>query len=147
MLAAMDPKEPSEPGADVVPIQQAQQARERAAADQARERTGSTAAGDGAAEAAASGEGLPAGAALFLKPVMDAIARELAGVVDPEGAARAGGSDEASRAKTAAVVKGLGIGLGQALAEAFGKWAQRIETGEAAGPAAGADEPGDQKPS
>jgi hypothetical protein len=70
----------------------------------------------------------------FLKPVMAAIARELAGVADPDGVVRVGGSDEASRAKTAAVVKGLGIGLGQALAEAFGKYAQKIETGQATPP-------------
>ena len=65
---------------------------------------------------------------------MAAIARELAGVADPDGVVRVGGSDEASRAKTAAVVKGLGIGLGQALAEAFGKYAQKIETGQATPP-------------
>ena len=70
----------------------------------------------------------------FLKPVMAAIARELASVADPDGVVRVGGSDEASRAKTAAVVKGLGIGLGQALAEAFGKYAQKIETGQATPP-------------
>lgn len=70
----------------------------------------------------------------FLKPVMAAIARELANVADPDGTVRVGGSDEASRAKTAAVVKGLGIGLGQALAEAFGKYAQKIETGQAQAP-------------
>jgi len=70
----------------------------------------------------------------FLKPVMAAIARELANVADPDGTVRVGGTDEASRAKTAAVVKGLGIGLGQALAEAFGKYAQKIETGQAQAP-------------
>jgi hypothetical protein len=73
----------------------------------------------------------------FLKPVMAAIARELASVADPDGVVRVGGTDEASRAKTAAVVKGLGIGLGQALAEAFGKYAQKIETGQAAPPVTG----------
>ncbi|MCU1276631.1 MAG: hypothetical protein JWM53_177 [bacterium] len=73
----------------------------------------------------------------FLKPVMAAIARELASVADPDGVVRVGGNDEASRAKTAAVVKGLGIGLGQALAEAFGKYAQKIETGEAQPPVTG----------
>jgi hypothetical protein len=72
----------------------------------------------------------------FLKPVMAAIARELASVADPDGVVRVGGTDEASRAKTAAVVKGLGVGLGQALAEAFGKWAQKIETGQVKGPEA-----------
>jgi hypothetical protein len=69
--------------------------------------------------------------------VMAAIARELASVADPDGVVRVGGTDEASRAKTAAVVKGLGIGLGQALAEAFGKYAQKIETGQATPPVTG----------
>lgn len=73
----------------------------------------------------------------FLKPVMAAIARELASVADPDGVVRVGGNDEASRAKTAAVVKGLGIGLGQALAEAFGKYAQKIESGQAVPPVSG----------
>ena len=77
----------------------------------------------------------------FLKPVMAAIARELANVADPDGVVRVGGTDEASRAKTAAVVKGLGIGLGQALAEAFGKYAQKIETGQAAPPVTATIEP------
>jgi hypothetical protein len=89
----------------------------------------------------------------FLKPVMAAIARELANVADPDGTVRVGGTDEASRAKTAAVVKGLGIGLGQALAEAFGKYAQKIETGQAEPPVAGTivtkptDDDDDKKPS
>ena len=86
----------------------------------------------------------------FLKPVMAAIARELASVADPDGTIRVGGSDEASRAKTAAVVKGLGVGLGQALAEAFGKWAQKIETGEVKGQAVTTpppDDSPDKKPS
>jgi hypothetical protein len=86
----------------------------------------------------------------FLKPVMAAIARELASVADPDGVVRVGGTDEASRAKTAAVVKGLGIGLGQALAEAFGKYAQKIETGQTPPPVSVAEPPSDddeKKPS
>jgi hypothetical protein len=110
--------------------------------DEARRRA---AAAEGEPGEAADPGQLPPGAATFLQPVMEAIARELAGVADPEGVLRAGGSDEASRAKTAAVVKGLGIGLGQALAEAFGKWAQRIESGETA--LAGGRDPVDKKPS
>lgn len=102
-----------EPGGDVVSIEAARQKA------QAREATD-------APEPAVAVD-----ANEFLKPVMAAIARELAGVADPDGTVRVGGSDEASRAKTAAVVKGLGVGLGQALAEAFGKWAQKIETGPA----------------
>jgi hypothetical protein len=82
----------------------------------------------------------------FLKPVMAAIARELANVADPDGTVRVGGTDEASRAKTAAVVKGLGIGLGQALAEAFGKYAQKIETGQAQPPVTGTVETKPTKP-
>jgi hypothetical protein len=117
--------------------------------EEARRRAAATAEPEPEA-AADSPPQLPASAAAFLKPVMEAIARELAGVADPGGAARPGGSDDASRAKTAAVVKGLGVGLGQALAEAFGKWAQRIETGEAPLPSDApppSDGPADKKPS
>jgi hypothetical protein len=132
----MDPKQPEQPEADVVSIEDA---RRRAAA------------ADSGAPTDAPPPQLPPGAVTFLRPVMEAIARELAGVPDPEGTARAGGSDEASRAKTAAVLKGLGLGLGQALAEAFGKWAQRIESGEAplpgAAPATGDEPPPEKTPS
>lgn len=117
----MDPKKPENGGGEVISI------------DDARKKA------EAAPEAAVGGA--PAGGgsvtvdgAEFLKPVMAAIARELANVADPDGVVRVGGTDEASRAKTAAVVKGLGIGLGQALAEAFGKYAQKIETGQAAAP-------------
>ena len=131
----MDPKEPKDGGGDVISIEEARKK---------------------------SGEGQPDGAqqtvtvngAEFLKPVMAAIARELANVADPDGVVRVGGTDEASRAKTAAVVKGLGIGLGQALAEAFGKYAQKIETGQVPPPVSGTvetegtpDGDGDKKPS
>ena len=125
----MDPKEPKDGGGEVISIDDARQA---ARGDDARKKAG-----------AAEGDDAPAGGAQqtmtlngaeFLKPVMAAIARELASVADPDGVVRVGGTDEASRAKTAAVVKGLGIGLGQALAEAFGKYAQKIETGQAAAP-------------
>ena len=116
----MDPKEPPKDAADVIPIEEA---REKAKA---------------AAEPKPGGEQtVTVDGGEFLKPVMAAIARELANVADPDGVVRVGGTDEASRAKTAAVVKGLGIGLGQALAEAFGKYAQKIETGQAAPPVHG----------
>jgi hypothetical protein len=137
----MEPDEPEDAGGDVVSLDEA---RRKAAA--AAER----------GDAEAPPPTVHVNAAEFLKPVMAAIARELSNVADPEGLARAGGSDEASRAKTAAVIKGLGAGLGQALAEAFGKWAQRIESGQAgplapppdAPPAGGAPElPDDKKPS
>jgi hypothetical protein len=114
----MEPKEPKEPGGDVVSLDDA---RKKAAEQQ----------GDGEPQT------VTVNGAEFLKPVMAAIARELAGVADPDGVVRVGGTDEASRAKTAAVVKGLGIGLGQALAEAFGKYAQKIESGQAVPPVSG----------
>jgi hypothetical protein len=115
----MDPKEPKdEGGGDVVSLDDARKKADEKA-DEKAEREGKTINING-------GE--------FLKPVMAAIARELASVADPDGVVRVGGTDEASRAKTAAVVKGLGIGLGQALAEAFGKYAQKIETGQATSP-------------
>lgn len=110
----MEPKDPKEPGADVVSIEAA---RLKAQAK------------DATADDDAPAAPVNVDANEFLKPVMAAIARELAGVADPDGTVRVGGNDEASRAKTAAVVKGLGVGLGQALADAFGKWAQKIEVG------------------
>lgn len=109
----MDPKEPKDGGGEVISL------------DDARKK-----AGEAEGDAAGTQQTMTLNGAEFLKPVMAAIARELAGVADPDGSVRVGGSDEASRAKTAAVVKGLGIGLGQALAEAFGKYAQKIETGQ-----------------
>jgi hypothetical protein len=117
----MDPKEPKEPGGEVVSL------------DDARKKAAEQGEGEPGAPQTVTVNG-----AEFLKPVMAAIARELAGVADPDGVVRVGGTDEASRAKTAAVVKGLGIGLGQALAEAFGKYAQKIETGQATPPITGA---------
>lgn len=65
----------------------------------------------------------------FLAPVMAAIAQQLQGMAGPDGVVRVDGnaSDAASKEKTAAVLKGLGIGLGAALAEAFGKWADKIQ--------------------
>jgi hypothetical protein len=116
----MDPKKPEDGGGEVISIEDARKKAEAGA--------------DGAPPAGAS---VTVDGSEFLKPVMAAIARELANVADPDGVVRVGGNDEASRAKTAAVVKGLGIGLGQALAEAFGKYAQKIETGQAAAPVTG----------
>jgi hypothetical protein len=113
----MDPKEPKDGdgGGDVISL------------DDARKKAGES-------DAPAQQQTVTLEGGEFLKPVMAAIARELASVADPDGVVRVGGTDEASRAKTAAVVKGLGIGLGQALAEAFGKYAQKIETGQATPP-------------
>lgn len=114
----MDPKEPKDGGGEVISL------------DDARKKS-SESGDDGQA---GQPQTMTLNGAEFLKPVMAAIARELAGVADPDGSVRVGGTDEASRAKTAAVVKGLGIGLGQALAEAFGKYAQKIETGQVTPP-------------
>jgi hypothetical protein len=140
----MEPKDPKDDeGGDVVSLEDAR----KKAAEQH---------GDGEAGAPQT---VTVNGAEFLKPVMAAIARELASVADPDGTVRVGGTDEASRAKTAAVVKGLGIGLGQALAEAFGKYAQKIESGQAtppltgsitttsAAPDEGDDDPTTKKPS
>lgn len=114
----MDPKEPKDGGGEVISL------------DDARKKSSES--GDDGQPG--QPQTMTLNGAEFLKPVMAAIARELAGVADPDGSVRVGGSDEASRAKTAAVVKGLGIGLGQALAEAFGKYAQKIETGQVTPP-------------
>lgn len=130
----MDPKKPEDGGGDVISL------------DDARKKAGDAPAEGGPQQVTVNG-------AEFLKPVMAAIARELANVADPDGTVRVGGSDEASRAKTAAVVKGLGIGLGQALAEAFGKYAQKIETGQVTPPVTGtvearpSDDDDDKQPS
>lgn len=61
------------------------------------------------------------------EPVVTAIAVELAKLADKDGVVRVGGEDEAARARTAAVVRGLGVGIGNALAEAFAKWAEKIQ--------------------
>jgi hypothetical protein len=57
---------------------------------------------------------------------MAAVLKELAGLAGSDGQIKLGGEDAASRAKTAAVLKGIGAGLGAALAEAFGKWAEKL---------------------
>src|SRR4051794_22506484 len=128
----MDPKEPKDDGGDVVSLDEARKKAEEAKADGAGPEVVFEQRLDKTFEKKINIDG-----GEFLKPVMAAIARELAGVADPDGTIRVGGTDEASRAKTAAVVKGLGIGLGQALAEAFGKYAQKIETGQAEPPVSG----------
>jgi hypothetical protein len=57
---------------------------------------------------------------------MSAIARELSSLADPDGTVRIGSGDEAQRQKTAAVLRGIGSGLGAVLGDAFGKWAQKL---------------------
>jgi len=61
------------------------------------------------------------------EPVVTAIAVELAKLADKDGVVRVGGEDDAARARTAAVVRGLGVGIGNALAEAFAKWADKLQ--------------------
>jgi len=75
-----------------------------------------------AAEAAPDGSQAPN----FLTPVMAAIAKELSGLADKDGVVRLNGGDEVAREKTAAVLRGIGQGLGLALADAFGKWADKM---------------------
>jgi hypothetical protein len=97
----------AEGGAEVVPIEEARKrAEEKAAAE------------------AAPPPSDPA--SNVLEPVMAAIARQLAQLADPEGNINLSG-DEAQKAKTAAVVKGLGEGLGVVLAQVFSKWADKID--------------------
>ena len=127
----MEPKEPKEPGGDVLSLDEA-----RKKADEKAERE-EVVFEKTFEKKIEIDKTINLNGGEFLKPVMAAIARELASVADPDGVVRVGGTDEASRAKTAAVVKGLGIGLGQALAEAFGKYAQKIETGQAQPPVTG----------
>jgi hypothetical protein len=127
----MEPKEPKEPGGDVLSLDDA-----RKKADEKAERE-EVVFEKTFEKKITVDKTINLNGAEFLKPVMAAIARELAEVADPDGVVRVGGSDEASRAKTAAVVKGLGIGLGQALAEVFGKYAEKIETGQATPPVTG----------
>jgi hypothetical protein len=63
-----------------------------------------------------------------LQPIMAAIARELAGLAGPDGKVDVNSlsADEASKAKTQALLRGLGQGLGEVLAQAMGKWADKV---------------------
>ncbi|HZS42101.1 MAG TPA: hypothetical protein VFF06_34970 [Polyangia bacterium] len=122
-----DPKDPEKPEAEVVSIDDARK--------RAEERV------HGAAEATPT-----PGAAAVLQPVMAAVLKELAGLAGPDGQIKLGGEDAVARAKTAAVLKGIGAGLGAALAEAFGKWAEKLTQPPA--PGAAPDKPADPaKPS
>lgn len=70
----------------------------------------------------------PGPGANFLEPVMQAIGRELAQLAGPDGKINLNLShDELQRAKTAALIKGIGEGLGAALAQVFSKWADKID--------------------
>jgi hypothetical protein len=63
-----------------------------------------------------------------LQPIMAAIARELAGLAGPDGTIKLDqlSEDEQTKAKTAALLRGLGQGLGDVLAQALGKWADKV---------------------
>jgi hypothetical protein len=60
--------------------------------------------------------------------IVATIAKELAGLAGPDGVVRLGGQDAASRERTAAVLKGIGQGIGNAIADAFSKWAEKVLT-------------------
>jgi hypothetical protein len=63
-----------------------------------------------------------------LQPIMAAIARELAGLAGPDGSIKLDqlSEDEQTKAKTQALLRGLGQGLGDVLAQALGKWADKV---------------------
>jgi len=60
---------------------------------------------------------------------MVAIARELAGMAGPDGTVKldALSADEQAKAKTQALLRGLGQGLGDVLAQALSKWADKVD--------------------
>jgi hypothetical protein len=64
-----------------------------------------------------------------LQPIMAAIARELAGLAGPDGKVNLDGlsADDQSKAKTQALLRGLGQGLGEVLAQAMTKWADKVD--------------------
>ena len=101
----MDDKEDPPEGGEVVSIEDA---RKRA---------------EGKSEGSAPAASEPVANAL--QPIMAAIARELAGLAGPDGVVRLDGmnQDEATKAKTQALLRGLGQGLGEVLSQALGKWA------------------------
>lgn len=104
-----DPEEPKgEPKGEVVAIEDARKRAEEKAAGQA---------------PLAADEPPSPGAA-----IMATIAKELAGLAGPDGVVRLGGQDAASRERTAAVLKGIGQGIGAAIADAFQKWAEKVVT-------------------
>jgi hypothetical protein len=69
---------------------------------------------------------VPIDASNFLQPIVSAIAVELSKVADADGNVKLGGEDEASKQKTAAVLRGIGAGLGAVLGDAFAKWAEKM---------------------
>ena len=99
-----DPKDPAEPEAQVIAIEDARKRAEEKAAGPTVD------------------EPLSPGAA-----IMATIAQELAGLAGPDGVVRLGGQDAVARERTAAVLRGLGAGLGAAIADAFTKWAEKVQ--------------------
>jgi hypothetical protein len=83
----------------------------------------------------------PLGSAL--QPIMAAIARELAGLAGPDGKVDLTNlsADEQSKAKTQALLRGLGQGLGEVLAQAMSKWADGVDLKLTPAPPAGKIEP------
>lgn len=80
------------------------------------------------AEATGAAPPQPVDASGLLQPIVAAIAMELSKVADADGTVRLGGEDEAAKQKTAAVLRGLGAGLGAMLGDAFSKWAEKMVT-------------------
>lgn len=78
-----------------------------------------------------------------LQPIMAAIARELAGLAGPDGKVNIDGlsADDQSKAKTQALLRGLGQGLGEVLAQAMGKWADKVNLNFTTGPSEGGEGP------
>ena len=76
-----------------------------------------------------------------LQPIMAAIARELAGLAGPDGTVKldALSADEQQKAKTQALLRGLGQGLGDVLAQALGKWADKVNLNFTVAPPAGGE--------
>jgi hypothetical protein len=95
-----------------------------------------------AAEAKPEGEAKAADPANNpLQPIMAAIARELAGLAGPDGTVKLDSlsADEQQKAKTQALLRGLGQGLGDVLAQALGKWADKVNLNFTTAPPASTD--------
>jgi hypothetical protein len=101
-------------GAEIVSLDEARQRAEEKAGAKAEAAPGEAKAAD------------PLGNAL--QPIMAAIARELAGLAGPDGTVKLDqlSDDDQSKAKTQALLRGLGQGLGDVLAQALGKWADKV---------------------
>jgi hypothetical protein len=107
-----DPKDDSQPEAEVVSIEDARKRAEEKQTSEAAPPSPGTAGADPAANNP-------------LQPIMAAIARELAGLAGPDGTVKIDGNnpDAEAQAKTQALLRGIGQGLGEVLAQALSKWA------------------------